>query len=662
MTDPNLQAQLTGVLGSFTTGSFVFTFVFGAVIIALYATNRLGELIVPPKGDEYDFTKMINLPTMVGRGLFRKSYLCYVLILEFIYLFLCTSRPLVAVISSNQLTGFDDHAWPLAAALLVVGVLPTVPFVAQIEASLRQFAHNLADIPEDFYNRIAALSTEELEALAGPVASYKDDVDRFWIANNYLLLLGFEAADAERIARKALAVQLFEEWTVEGREYWSPNEYQRYGDIFDLLKPRSLTLIGEYRALLKETAKSTIVKAVLDAHPTFKLKANPSGQSVLDNILADVNQILSNIGGAGSSSSGMTGADKEAFDQLKASWEKMYHEWDTHARRLAALFSIMARNDLRLLREVDRFNKTKVKGKYFKATLDDPVLLALIGLLRTDSSSTQPWYNSMIMASAGVFAGCIGGIFCVQLFLEVSGIVQPDVVQQGFERFRGVFFDSIKTSIEFTLSFLFAGLMALYIRSERIKEQSWLEYYDFNTLPMSSYIGILIISSCAAFLPSVVNYVAYYIWNHSEDFASQNPVTLLQTLLERFIFSLLWGGIATLLCILMDVVSEHRSIRRERVALFIATFVSIAAAIVLLATSFEPEKTPFWHRLSGIVIAGVIGALIFERNIRARIAPDTLPKKLKKAEVRSDSKPMLPKGDARSKAQHDAEASALKFE
>ncbi|MGO6676438.1 hypothetical protein [Rhizobium leguminosarum] len=618
MADPAVQTQLLGVLGAFTTSSFALTFAFGAGVIAIYAGKRLGELIVPPKGDEYDFIKMITLPMMVGRGLFAKSYICYVLILEFIYLFLCTSRPLVAVISSNQLTGFDDYSWPLAAALLVVGVLPTVPFVAQIEVSLRRFAHNLADIPEDFYNRIAAISTADLEQLARGVPSYDEHLERFWITHNSLIILGFEATQAEKIARKALAVTVFEDWTVEGREYWSPNEYQRYTDIFDLLKPKSITLINDHRSLLRETAKSAIVRQVLAGNPDFKINSHQTAQAK-SQIASYADQLLTQIGGIGPAPAGfaLTVADRDAFDALKEAWEKKYLELDTHARRLIALFSIMARNDVRLLREIDRYENTKDKRSYFLATINDPVRLKVIKDLRNESSEAQPWYNSMIVSSAAVFMFCMAGIFVFQFSLELLGAVTP-ASQNWFEQLKSVLFSSINTSLEFSTSFLFSGLAALYIRREKMKDQTWLEYYGLNTLPLSSYIGVALLASAAAFLPAVVNYVVYFIANHPAEFANQNPVTLLRTLIERFIFSLLWGGVAIVLCIISDVVSEHGSVDRNKVLSCIAVSIAVSASIILIGTSFTPLDTPFWHRLFGIVISGTVGVWVFERNIRAR--------------------------------------------
>ena len=79
---------------------------------------------------------------------------------------------------------FEGTAWPLAAALLVVGVLPATP-LWQIEQSLRRFAHNMAQIPDDFYNRVTALSTQDIEALVLDVGEYESEGELFGLSEIY---------------------------------------------------------------------------------------------------------------------------------------------------------------------------------------------------------------------------------------------------------------------------------------------------------------------------------------------------------------------------------------------------------------------------------------------------------------------------------------------
>src|SRR5262249_54715870 len=135
--------------------------------------------------------RMLSLATMVGKDVFFRSYIFYLFLLEFCYIILCVFQPLTGVLldNSNTIT-FQGSAWPLGAALLVVGVLPATPIVAQIEQSLRRVAHSLAQIPDDFYNRVTAISTHDIENLVSQVHDYESELELFWTVRNLLRIIG----------------------------------------------------------------------------------------------------------------------------------------------------------------------------------------------------------------------------------------------------------------------------------------------------------------------------------------------------------------------------------------------------------------------------------------------------------------------------------------
>jgi hypothetical protein len=290
----------------------------------------------------------MTLQTMVGRESFTRAYFFYVFLLEFLYLLLCLSRPLFAVLADGN-TGlkFEDSTWPLGAALLVVGVLPATPIVAQIESALRRFSHSMAQIPDEFFGRVAALSHEDLERLVKNVHQYKPELELYWKINNLLVVLAVPSDDARRMARKCVAVRLFHEWTIDGKDIWSPQEYERYKDVFDLLKPRSEGLKLELDSLIRLTEQNSYVsKSIAKYFPvneTYRLKT----ESIDSNILRLVPDVVDGR-------TSVNNSDEESIEQLRASWAKISTDCDVAGRRLIALFSIIVRNDKRVPRQLER--------------------------------------------------------------------------------------------------------------------------------------------------------------------------------------------------------------------------------------------------------------------------------------------------------------------
>ena len=170
--------------------SFMLSLVVGALVILLFARKRIVEFTSPPKGDEFDFTKMLSMDTIVGRSVFLKSYFFYVVLLEILYVFVCSSKPMVLLMTSNPGDAtFQGAAWPLGAALVVVGLLPSTPAIAQVEQMLRGLAQRAASIPGEFFTRVTKLSRSAIETLATNSSDYKADIRRFWkdsqLANCY---------------------------------------------------------------------------------------------------------------------------------------------------------------------------------------------------------------------------------------------------------------------------------------------------------------------------------------------------------------------------------------------------------------------------------------------------------------------------------------------
>ncbi|APO72205.1 hypothetical protein IE4872_PD01684 (plasmid) [Rhizobium gallicum] len=611
--------ELPRLFDAIGADSFAASFVFGMIVIALYANKRLGELITPPKGEEYDFTRMVTLSTMVGRDVFYRAYFYYVALLEFFYLFICTSRPLVsALVDGKTDMRFDGPSWPLGAALLVVGVLPATPIVAQLETSLRRFAHSLAQIPDDFFGKVTALSTSDIEEMASKTPQYQEELELFRKISNLLAILGFPEDECARMARKCLSVKLFHGWTVGGKDIWSLKEYERYSDIFDLLKPKSETLQRDVAGLVRVTERLVFVGKVLAANPGIELR-NPLDSTSLKKLVGEGEALLD----PAKSGDTISQAERTSLEEAKDSWIKKAEECDVAGRRLIALFSIIARNDRRAMREFQRKDpKPGVGGR--SEVFSDPVLRELCRMLRTNSPTSEPWYNSMLLSGLAAIICCTLGLW---IYLWVVDVVLT-VFATSLASTLSIMVTSAKeslglamnTSFEFSLSFLFAGLTALFIRSVKTRDETWLAYRGIHDIPVSTYLPVFACSTVAAFLPSVISYVGYYLFKDQGAFQTQQPDVVLQSLLFRLKFSTVWGLVATIFCAVIDIVSEQnvRMIGARFRVLTVVAVLLLGFIVMLLTDGYSLQSRNFWHRLVGITLVTGFGIAVFATSISVR--------------------------------------------
>ncbi len=617
---------LFNVLSHIFPGSASASFFFGMLVVALYATKRLGELISPPRAEEYDFTKMLTLSTMVGKDSFLRSYFFYVFFLEFLYVFLCLTRPIVSVlVDSESGITFDNTSWPLGAALLVVGVLPATPIVAQVEAGLRRLAHSLAQIPDDFFGRVSALSTSDLESLVANVPQYKSEVDLYWTINNLLLILSFPADDAARMARRFISVRLFREWTIDGRDIWSQREFDRYKEVFDLLKPRSDSLEKDVNNLITLTKNNAYILDALRAHPSFILRDKPIDYLVVDDIRRKVD--FSRFNKAQIKGSAEAPTTFDSVELLRERWLSKAHESDVAGRRLIALFSIIARNDkiashsFTMPSNSTTFNRGGTVNVAINQRHNDPVLRELARLATIESQALEPWYNSILIANVAAFFICLLGLWIYLSAIDFSLLDSKAAYNFG-DSVKESLLLSAGTTVEYCLSFLFAGLAALFIRSIKVRDHTWIVFEDIRRIPITQYMSVLVVATIAAFTPSMVSYVAFYTFVEPSTFASQAPATLWSAISTRLLFALIWGFVGASACVIADFARPNNRSTNSNSMIFCygAIFISLLlCALILIATpGIAVASRPFWHRLVGVLFVTAIGILSFSASLRAR--------------------------------------------
>lgn len=601
-------------------GSFALSFIIGGVVIALYAGKRLGELISPPKDEEYDFTKMLSLATMMGKDVYYRSYFFYVFLLEFFYLILCLFQPLKDVLldNSNKIV-FEGSTWPMFAALLVVGILPATPVVVQIEQSLRRFAHNIAQIPDDFYNRVTALSAQDIEALvATNMGEYTYEAELFWTVKNLLTITGFDEDEALRKARKCTSLRLFGEWTIDRKDLWSQSEYQKYHDVIDILRPKYESLSTQLFDLIHLSENSDFIARII-ADVGVDIRKKIEDRQLLEALRQPAEDVLR------AQSSPISPKELETLKQLRDSWSKLTKEADIAAKRLMALFAIIARNDKRTLRELDRPADDSMLASGGVVERDgrfkDPVLRAFAQLIRSNPPTSEPWYNSVLWAS--IVVGSLSILVIATYRIATENIPFLDFAHIEGTRntidvvVRTAFVKAGVDAIFLTLAFWFAAVTALFLRSAKLRNQEWLTFYEFQGMPISSYGGILAASTIAAFPALMLQYVSYYKFVVVET----TPRDLVSSLVTNVGVAVSIGVYSVGLCILTDVISlrQLRDKKRFYAVLSLAP-IALNTFTLIISPGYLEQPIYLFNQFLLFAIVAVGGFVFYGRGLATRMA------------------------------------------
>jgi hypothetical protein len=602
-----LQTILEGIGGK---GSFLVSFVFGAIVIAFFSRKKLEDFVSPPKGEEYDFVRMLTVTSVVGGEVFRTAYLYYLVLLEFFYAFLCISKPVVFGLASAPEGGaFEGASWPLGAALLVVGFLPSSPILAQVELAIRNAAYNAANIPGVFFERVTRLSQSDVEELVSVAPAYRPDLERFYDLNTMLACLNIPPDDALSIARKTVGADLFAQWTLKGSNIWSAEEYDKYKDVLDLLKPKYEALHKDIQDLARRTRSSPVVIAILSG-AGVSLNGTKFDQEAASVIRQRADQMAAGHAGAGQATPGQE--DIDHWHRLRELWLEKEGELSIAIRRLSALFSILARND----RHIRKLYGGKATDENALGLVKlDPVLKRLLDLLE-DRIGPNLWYNTSLVSNIAAFAGCFTLLSIYLYFVDplLFGPPPDGSVETTIKT-------SLMTSANLFLSFVIASLTALSLRALRKKNDTWIMFRDLATFPFVQYLPIALVSALAAFMPQIVLYILYYYQDTAtNDVLQQSQDILADTMVFKILWTLVPVSFAIGLCVLCDIVERNRE-AAMRTPLPIAMSV-IVGFIAFILLSMNNEIYPisggaFWHNIVSSWLFAAGGLLVFQASATA---------------------------------------------
>ncbi|OBZ96598.1 hypothetical protein ADU59_02240 [Pararhizobium polonicum] len=593
-------------------GSFAVSFFVGMAAIAFYSRRRISELTKPPKGAEYDFVRALPIETIVGEANFNKAYVIYVLMLEFLYFFLCASKPLVLLIA-NEKTGvaFEGAAWPLGAALIVVGLLPSTPLVSEVETLLRGLAQRVANIPADFFNRIAKLTRGEIETLFDSSPEYRPERRKYRKINNVLACLDFPTDEAMLQGRTCVAVDLFAQWIIKGSRIWSAGELESYGEIIAKLAPEVDDLILETDKLLKASYELKPLQELV------KALGIPSNSDLLpleeyESKREDLAAVRAN----------WTAESTISIEELTKQWQEVVAKSDLVVRKLCALFAILTRSDKDAVRRLSGQRSTNQNGNMLQSSHSDPVLRAVIELIADHQSEDSAWSEAAAVAIFGGFAVCFT---LLSIYLYAVDFFDSQYFSQTNENavtLSEAMRKSMSTTITISLSFGLSSIVSLFIRSMKIDEGSWVKFSSFFSFRVSNYVGIVLWCGMAAFMPLVFTFVFYnFISPDAATLGNMNSFTIVSALFFKYIFGMTAVLYAVATCVMADLVSDQRQDVLLNAVLLIVAILAVCFMSLVATSWMEISSKLFWHNMMVVAFHSVASIALFYASYRSFVSP-----------------------------------------
>jgi hypothetical protein len=153
-------------VGQLLAPEVMFSWGFGLIVVVLYGWNKFYEEIPSLKSANKDrVISQIYMKDLTVHRAFTESLIIYLAILLFMFVAITLFGRGLGIERVDKVTLI---AWPTTSALLMVGLLPNLPWFSQVELWLRGMMHNRAMIirsVEDTKSELAAAS-QNLQALS----------------------------------------------------------------------------------------------------------------------------------------------------------------------------------------------------------------------------------------------------------------------------------------------------------------------------------------------------------------------------------------------------------------------------------------------------------------------------------------------------------------
>lgn len=309
------------------------------------------------------------------------------------------------------------------------------------------------------------------------------------------------------------------------------------------------------------------------------------------------------------------------YEELVKRWSLLASECETGAKRLSALFAILARNDRETALVMKRGGAS---GAYPMAQKPDAVLANLFRLVN-DSVPTYPWSNAALLAIAIGFVGCVVPL-CIYLYVTevLTQAAKPDVDwRQALDRTDAttIIKSGLITALTVGAMFALTSLIALFLRSLRIEEENWERFTSIWKFPIANYPAIVWWGSLAAFMPLLISFIIYYyIGPGVKDLDKMTPEIIASDMFFRYTlgFVAVAYGIST--CIIADFIDEGRT-ESARYILYPLLFILTVEVLCLLVNpSYAEQPRAFWHNFVAVACYSLVALKVFQRSFSEIVA------------------------------------------
>jgi hypothetical protein len=496
----------------FVFSSYGASFFGGAVVIAVFAHRQLESYSAAFPKDQGIVLKLATASLLGGRRLFRRAYLYYLFVLELFYFVICTVQPVVAAVfpgagrpsaspaapstpDPNGISGliqnpeqaqsivFGSPEWPLAAALLIVGLSPHFPIAVQIEATFRRFSQKVAGIPEyllEIIDRIQRFDFDKLRPESPALADiFKagDDVERA------AAVLGIGPASAASTRRDVVCTLILQDFTLtkHSESIWAEIVRSRFFELSEILGPRVDAFYADLVSFLGAFRASRLIRQFQEHVRTQSAEHETEHPDLLESFLSK------------------SGVDTDAFTDerraLLAHLTKIGRDASSLSNQMQALVALYLVNERPVVK----------KG--------DPILL-----LQSDVLATKGRFVADAM-TLGIIAGFIVTSAALLLFELWKSIW----VEQGFWHAMEVngptaVLSSANRAFGFLVIFGSAIAVAVFVRFSKVEQRLWTPMSPRrNSIPVAQYIAILLWSSCVAAAVNMTYYlVSKYLFSPPE--------------------------------------------------------------------------------------------------------------------------------------------------
>lgn len=470
------QAWFSDLTG-FSTGeiSYIIAAAFGGLIIYFFSSRRLELLSEYPSGAEFQVVKLLTASSLVGARIYKKSFRFYVCVLELIFIFICAAQPFFEAFFETPLANFkfDGAVWPLMAALVVVGLLPATPLIEKIEIEIRRLAHQAANIPQGFIERISRIEHANIE----DQFEVKDEevLDGRPLDSLFRLLiaLGYTKADSQFYVKQYKLALLFNRWllSVETPEYWNSAVIERLGEACEFIKPKSVRALSDFDQLTRRSVTSKYFTSIVKELGEESVHDQNSAEAIRK-------------------SNSFQKMTVEKSD-LKDIWDIRLSDLSLLTKELQALFVIFSTNETR---------PVEIKDSVFNKAVE------VCNADRSVGSS-----NTLIICASSASAAYF--IFSLSTMLCLQGVTWADLTSinaAGWDDLVGKRIKwSVNASLETLILFLIAGTTALKARNSDSIDERINELKKRGKIPVNSYLLVAFYALVIAFIISFVYYVIF---------------------------------------------------------------------------------------------------------------------------------------------------------